>query len=450
MYRLSKKYISESDGNFGIIFAVVSTILLMLIGVAIDISSAQSHYSKSQDIADIGSLAVAKYMSENMSSTDSRYDFEKHKRKAKKHADQIISNYMDQSVFVKSTSRYNITKEQAQVTLKLETKTLFMGMFGKQTLPIEVSSTSILAQEGSKDLDLVLMTDATGSMMNQLMGIQQNMKDFTSDLQSELDSSNLELGRVRVKFIFFRDYMVDNDRRWTSRHMDLQSGLESFGPMYESKFFELPHDKSKMDDYVDFFNADGGGSFRESGLEAVAHALKAKGWGSGENTVRSLVLWTDATPRPLGDTVEDFALMPVTDPLDEPFYYFNSAYWDEHIGPHFTAMNQEQREDYMINKFYPNREIPSSLSKIKSKLEKFHEENSNGKENVTTFNLNIVSDCWGTIPCGEWEEFKNWEGVNVIEDGDSVSATETYNKIIIQVAETVRSQVAARDIAIIN
>lgn len=446
---LIRRYSKANDGGFALGFALTLTTLLALFGAAVEVTSLHSYTRKSQNRIDSAALAAAKYMADNLVQTKSEADFQKHKKSAEKVADAILSDYLNAGDFVKSSTTYDITEDHVKVFLNVERKPMIMGIVGVKKLPIQVSSTASLAHEGIKDVDIVLMTDATGSMFNQLTAIQDNMKDFTTDLQLTLDSSNIKLGNVRVKFIFFRDYMVDNDARWTGRDMIQEDGMEAFGPMYESNFYELPSEKDEMDNYVDFFVAEGGGSFEESGIDAFWHGLSNPDWNSGDTTVRSMVLWTDATPRALGNYDESYALTPEAELLGT---YFTDAYWDLHLGPDFTALNEIDREAFMYEYFYPSDEIPTTmtLTDMKIAFENFHAENANGKTGIKTFFLNIIDGCGGFTSCGDWEEFKSWEGAEVIEDSLAVSSTETYQTIIEQVADTIRSQVAARDIAIIN
>ena len=448
---LLRAYKTETNGQFATMFALSAMALLIAGGVAIDVSNLHNYETKSQNVADMAALASARYLADNLEQSQSELDFQKFKKEAEKVGDAAMEEFLSREEIIKSSSSYEITEEYARVQLKIQRKPLVMGMFGVKQQAINVSSTANLAHEGTKDVDIVLITDATGSMVNQLAAVQENMKDFTYDLQLELDKSNVKLGKVRVKFIFFRDYMVDNDMRWTGRRMALEPGMEETGAMYESDFFVLPADDTDMDAYVDFMGPGAGGSVEESGIEAFYHALTNGEWGSGETTVRAIVLWTDAIPRPLGDYDESYALTPEA---EFPGTYFTDAYWDLHMGPTFTAMTELEREAYMYDNFYPSDEIPPTmtLADMKQEFETFHDENSNGKTGITTFSLNLISGCYGgtATSCGDWDEFSNWDGVNVIRDDNLQSSSETYDNIIQQVAQTVLSQVAARDIAIIN
>ncbi len=435
-----KKFLKNKDGGFAIMFSVCLSVLIFAVAAAVELSSMVKHKQKSQNYADLAALAAARYMTDHVSELGTEANFNKYKNEAQKIAEIMIQTYMDEDVHLSAKPTFHFSDTDVRVDLNVTQKPLMMDMVGKKVLTHNVTASANLAIATAKDVDIALISDATGSMATTLTAIQTNMKDFTFDLQLELDKYDIKLGNVRVKFLFYRDYMVDNHMDWTGKDMTPLSGLELYGPMYESQFFELPGDKADMDNYVDFFQAGGGGTFKESGFEAIWNAYNSSDWGSGEDTVRSIVLWTDATPRPLGDHEEVFGLTP------KETGYWSNTYWTEKMGSTFAAMTYEQRQTYMIDNYYPEK-MPKTRSALQSKFEEFHAENANGKPDVKTMTINIVSDCWGTTPCGEWEDVKAWEGVDVFEES-TVSSTETYDMIVKQVADTVLSQLSARDLAL--
>ncbi len=436
-------YLKRRDGAFGIMAALAATVLLLAVAVAIEITNLTNQKQKSQNFADVAALSAARYMSEHLAELTNDSQFNRYSAEAKKHAldmiDAYLSNY-DQSG-VKTT--FTLNSDSVEVTIAAKSDPLMMDLFGVKTVAHQVQAEANLAVASAKDLDLALIADATGSMQITLTGIQDNMKEFTTDLQNELTKHGIELGRVRVKFLFYRDYMADVHQNWTGRDMTLVPGLEQYGPMYESEFYELPAEKNDMDAYVDFFQAQGGGPFKESGHEAVWHSISDSNWRDGEDTVRSIVLWTDATPRPIGDTEELFALTPEPDPI---LAYFSNDYWTQMMGAAFAALSYDGRVSYIMDNSYPSG-MPTSLSDLKVQFEAFHAENANDKSGIKTMAVNIVSSCQGVTPCGEWADVASWDGVDVYEEA-TVSSSETYDAIIQQVAETVLSQVSARDLAL--
>ena len=432
--KLLKLLWRDAKGAFAVPAAIMSLVLIVAIGVAVDFNRLQSAETSAQDDLDGAVLAAARYMSETSLSGESRKVRKKAARQLAKDFLLIYSDEQDASLTLET-----LVFSQTEIigTGSAKMTPYFAHLFSVKTLDVKVIASATIGGLEAKDVDVVLIADATGSMQDTLTGIQDNMKKFTRDLTDELSGSGIKLGRVRVQYIFYRDYMIDVHKDWTGPDMVLKAGLEGRGPMYISPFFTMPAQRRQMDDYVDYFIADGGGSFKESGLEAVWLALNTK-WGSGDTTVRSIVLWTDAVTRPLGD-IEEESLIPDANPAA----YWNNDYWRAAMGDAFVALTKEQRQDYIFDNFYPT-DIPNTLSRFESKFASFHQENSNGVSGVKTMAINVVSNCWDASPCTDWPELATWDGVDLTIDPVGVSSTDTYDRIVKQVAETVISQVTAK------
>ena len=87
---------------------------------------------------------------------------------------------------------------------------------------------------------------------------------------------------LRIKVIVFRDYYVDDKYA-----------------MEESRFFILPDEKQDFYNFVSRIKAGGGGDEPESGLEALALALKSNFVKDGDKKRHVIVLFTDASAHPL-------------------------------------------------------------------------------------------------------------------------------------------------------
>ena len=268
-----RRYVSNRQGNIAIFFAIASFVILMAIGVAIDGSRVLSMKSSAQDNADNAALAAAIYMTESATSGLSEAE---RKRKAEEIALTSLAVFFQSTHHLGVEPHIKINTEDVRVNLDIKAAPVLMNMFGHKSLDHKVASVVGIGKAVARDIDIALISDATGSMQTTLDAIQNNMKDFTVDLTYELTSRKIEMGNVRVKFIFYRDLIVDNHKDWTGPKMALQAGLEMYGPLYSSDFFTLPSEKNTMDNYVDFFLAQGGGSARESGLEAIWHVLGRK------------------------------------------------------------------------------------------------------------------------------------------------------------------------------
>ena len=410
--------------------------LILGVGVAVDYSRLEDTRTEAQDTIDGAVLAAARYIADTELSADSA-----HTRQvaAKRVANEYLAAYTSERGYSMTLDSLIFANGEVIANGTTMSTPYFANLVGVNSLDVEVTASVTIGGQEAKDVDVVLIADATGSMEATLTGIQDNMKQFTNDLSNELNGSGIKLGRVRVQFIFYRDYMVDVHKDWTGPTMALQPGLETVGPMYISPFFTVPAEKQQMDNYVDYFQAMGGGSFRESGLEAVWLGLNTS-WGSGDQTVRSIVLWTDAETRPLGDTVE-VGLTPEPAPSTA---YWSDEYWRIAMGDAFVALSKQQREAFVYNAFYP-ADMPNTLGGIERKFANFHEQNSNSIPDVKTMAVNVVSNCWDSAACTDWPEIGTWDGVDLTISPVGVSSTETYDLIVEQVAETVISQVTAKD-----
>lgn len=438
MCGILKSLLRDTKGSFAMFAAMGMLLLLLVIGVAVDFGRLQSTQTSAQDDIDGAVLAAARYMTDSLSSGASE---DVRQAAAKQIAIDYLLAYAGGHDISLTLEDLIFTDSSVTVIAKTQSEPYFASLLGINTLDVQVTSSATTGAQVAKDVDVVLVADATASMAATLTGIQTNMKDFTTDLSNELTSSGITLGVVRVQFIFYRDYMADIHKDWTGPDMDLLPGLEGKGPMYISPFFTVPAEKIDMDEYVDYFVASGGGSFHESGIEATWHALKTN-WKSGETTVRSIILWTDAQTRPLGDK-EEWAM----DNTSGPSFYFNDAYWKENMSDAFAALSKDARQNYAYDNFYPV-DVPSTMGKIKSEFSKFQIENSSGISDVKTMSINVVSNCWDNTPCTDWPEIATWKGVDLTVNPVGVSSTETYDSIVKQVAATVISQVTARDLAI--
>ena len=446
MVEFSKLYWRDAKGSFAIFAAMGLLLLVLVIGIAVDFTRLQGTQTKAQDDVDGAVLAAARYMSDTLLSNDS--DAVK-QAAAKQIAIDYLQAYAGSHDISLTLEDIVFTGDDVTAIASTESEPYFASLLGISTLDVQVVSTASIAAKLAKDVDVVLIADATGSMAATLTGIQTNMKDFTADLSDDLTNSGIKLGRVRVQFIFYRDYMIDNHKDWTGPEMALSPSLKSFGPMYISPFFDMPAEKMQMDGYVDYFQALGGGSFKESGLEAFWHGLNTD-WNSGTTTVRSIVLWTDAVTRPLGDT-EEVSLAPhesVGENVENPNWWSN-GFWRKVMGNEFADMTKEEREAYMYNTYYP-KDMPNTLAGIKSKFDTFHQENSAGIADVKTMAINVVSNCWDEAICSDWPELATWDGIDLTIDPVGVTSTETYDRIVKQVAATVISQVTAKEIVITN
>ncbi|TAG01252.1 MAG: VWA domain-containing protein [Cytophagia bacterium] len=131
-------------------------------------------------------------------------------------------------------------------------------------------------------VDILMCIDATGSMQPIIDKVKSNALRFYEDLMNVMEVKNKHIDTLRVKVIMFRDYYYDGE-----------FSLE------ESNFFTLPQEKEKFSEFVQKIVAEGGGEEPESGLEALALAIKSKWNNTGDKRRQIIIFWTDATAYPL-------------------------------------------------------------------------------------------------------------------------------------------------------
>lgn len=133
-------------------------------------------------------------------------------------------------------------------------------------------------------VDIVMCIDATASMGPVLEEVKSSALSFPGRLKEEMAQKRKAISQLRLKVIAFRDFADFAD-----------DALE------ESEFFTMPGELDKFESFVRGLTPEGGGDVPESGLEALALAIRAP-WERGLDRRRHvIVLFTDAPAHPLGD-----------------------------------------------------------------------------------------------------------------------------------------------------
>lgn len=132
------------------------------------------------------------------------------------------------------------------------------------------------------NVDIVFVIDATESMQPLIDKVKSLTLSFREELEKELEINGRKIHNLRVKVIVFRDYYVDGACA-----------------MQESDFFILPEQKQDFYNFVSKIRAAGGGDEPESGLEALALALRSGFVKEGGKKRHIIVLFTDASAHKL-------------------------------------------------------------------------------------------------------------------------------------------------------
>lgn len=131
-------------------------------------------------------------------------------------------------------------------------------------------------------VDLALVIDLTGSMSPILDEVKARATVFHEDVSAALATKGKEIDHLRVRLVGFRDFFVD--------------GADS---IYETDFFELPAQASAFAEAVREMRATGGGDEPESGLEALAIAMRSDWTREGTRQRQVIAVWTDASTHPI-------------------------------------------------------------------------------------------------------------------------------------------------------
>lgn len=132
------------------------------------------------------------------------------------------------------------------------------------------------------NVDIVFVIDVTGSMTPVIETVKSFALSFHQKVIEGLKKANRSIHQMRVKVIAFRDYYCDGDMS-----------------MEESEFFYLPDESEEFRSFIDSMRATGGGDIPESGLEALALAMRSDWVQEGTSKRHVIVLFTDAPAHPL-------------------------------------------------------------------------------------------------------------------------------------------------------
>lgn len=179
-----KKYLLNTSGNFGIMFALFATVLLMGAGVAVDIAGVTKHKTQIQSYADLGVLAA------------SASDLKKEKQIKKLVKKTIKGN---NTYGYKLTTNVTFEDKHIQVHVSTQYQTALMGIFGKKEIRVEAISEA--PQKEDIPINIALVLDTTDSMEGaKLVSMQTAVgKLITSFKTMEND--------LKVAVVPFSDYV---------------------------------------------------------------------------------------------------------------------------------------------------------------------------------------------------------------------------------------------------
>ncbi|XKK42373.1 VWA domain-containing protein [Nocardiopsis sp. ARC36] len=133
-------------------------------------------------------------------------------------------------------------------------------------------------------VDIVLCVDVTASMGPVLEKVKKSALGFHSRLSTVMGQKSKAISQLRLRIVAFRDFADNPD-----------DAIES------TEFLTFPEQEGDYESFVQGLEPVGGGDIPESGLEALALAIRSP-WETGLDRRRHvIVLFTDASAHPLGD-----------------------------------------------------------------------------------------------------------------------------------------------------
>ncbi len=131
-------------------------------------------------------------------------------------------------------------------------------------------------------VDIVLVIDATGSMSSIIDRVKAGAVGFEEELGKVMAKKGKHIDDLRIRVVAFRDFYDDDT-----------DALEC------SDFIGLPEGRADLERFVSGITATGGGDAPETGLEALAEAMRSPWTRSGTRRRHVVVVWTDAGTHPL-------------------------------------------------------------------------------------------------------------------------------------------------------
>lgn len=137
--------------------------------------------------------------------------------------------------------------------------------------------------ESAYAVDIVLCIDVTGSMSPVIDTVKKGALSFHKRLVDAMAAREKAVGQLRIRVVAYRDFEADPGN-----------------PVELSKFWRIPQEAKQFERFVKGLRADGGGDLPESGLEALALAIKSPWEREYERRRHVIVLFTDASAHELG------------------------------------------------------------------------------------------------------------------------------------------------------
>ncbi len=207
---INSKFIQDNSGNFGIMSAILISLLLGASAMAVDLSNAMASKSRLQDTTDaIALMAVKK------------------NAKTQTELTKIANSYLATTYNADGTGTTKVkidsiirTGDRVTVSASEKLDVYLANLLGHGNLDVVVHSEAI---DGNKGLDMALVLDTTGSMSGAKLA---SLKTSANSLIDKMSSQNND--KIRMSIVPFSQYVnVGKDYRHKNWIAD------SVGPNWE-------------------------------------------------------------------------------------------------------------------------------------------------------------------------------------------------------------------------
>ncbi len=227
-----RSFRKNEEGNLALTFAISLTVLVGVLGAAVDFSALSSAKSKSQSIADSTALAAAIYIKDH--NRPPKTDEEGYRDGITYNASQLGYDFKSSveggAEKVNIRVDYDDNAKEATVTVSGQTKPYFAQIFGNDTLPFTSQSVvSYLDAESAFPASISLVLDNSGSMAwddklalesgrspfgaaPRIDGLKNSVNTFTRELESRLNIGEDDQKTIRMGMLPYSSDIVSNNR----------------------------------------------------------------------------------------------------------------------------------------------------------------------------------------------------------------------------------------------
>ena len=197
IYRLVARFAASRSGNVAVIFAIACIPVIAAMGVAVDYTRASQTSSAMQDALDATSLALSRRSDLSTLTQAQIQQFAQDYFNANFHSTELQDLVLNAS--------YTATGPSVTINASGKLPTDFMGILGKENVPIGRSSTTVW---GEARLRVALALDNTGSMSSS--NKMTALKNATHSLLTQLRGAAAVDGDVYVSIVpFVKDVNAD-------------------------------------------------------------------------------------------------------------------------------------------------------------------------------------------------------------------------------------------------